>query len=77
MKIIKYMGREYEVPEWAKFIATDEDGGVFVYEMMPEHYEESGFVGVWDVRNILAKGRQQLVGNHLLNWQETLVKIEE
>lgn len=74
-KLIKYIGREYVVPDWAKFIATDEDGDIFVFEMMPEHYEEIGFVGFWDDRKIRPKGRQQLVGNNWVDWRKTLVKI--
>lgn len=75
MKIIEYMGHEFEVPEWAKFIATDEDGDIYVYDTMPELYEEGYGFGCWyQDRN---NGRGQLVVNRRWNWQETLVEIEE
>lgn len=33
--IIEYRRRQYNVPEWAKFIATDSDGRVYVYSDAP------------------------------------------
>lgn len=72
MKTIKYMGREYGVPDWAKFIATDEDGDIYVYETMP-HPEEDACSGYWEQN----KGQVMLLGNTGFNWQETLVEIEE
>lgn len=34
-KVIKYRGASYIVPTWAKFIAMDADGSVFVYAQRP------------------------------------------
>ena len=35
MKTVTYLEQDFEVPEWAKFIAADPDGTVDVYETMP------------------------------------------
>lgn len=73
-KTVEYMGYEYEVPDWAKFIATDEDGDIYVYEMMPEPREDD-VLGFWG--RGMNNGRVMRVGSHGWNWQETLVEIKE
>ena len=35
MKTITYRGLEIEVPDWAKFVATDSDGSLWVFERSP------------------------------------------
>ena len=35
MKTIEYRGRQYRVPVWVKFVATDEDGAVYGYSEKP------------------------------------------
>lgn len=72
MKTIKYMGCEYEVPDWAKFIATDEDGDVCVFDMMPD-LRENAVLGFWDGK---PSSLVRVVGSPGWKWQETLVKIE-
>lgn len=39
MKILVHQGAEYTVPDWAKFIATDVTGDVFVYENDPTYLD--------------------------------------
>jgi len=36
MKTVTYKGQVFTVPEWAKFIAADADGQVYVYDDKPE-----------------------------------------
>lgn len=38
MKTIKYLGVEYEVPNWVKFVVADEDGALYGYEHRPAGY---------------------------------------
>ncbi len=35
MKTVTYMLKNFQVPDWAKFIAADCDGQVFCYEASP------------------------------------------
>lgn len=37
-KTITYRGRTYTVPDWAKYIAQDGDGTVYVYSHAPVCY---------------------------------------
>lgn len=36
VKLVKYMGREFVVPTWAKFIAADRSFDVYVYAEPPD-----------------------------------------
>lgn len=40
MKKVVYLKQEFEVPEWAKWIAADSDGEVYAYAVKP--YRSSG-----------------------------------
>ena len=84
MKSIKYMGREYEVPDWARFIATDSDGDISVFELRPEISEEDEDGNGWWVRfGHRHMGRAMLVSESGSGsgsgsgWKDSLVKIEE
>lgn len=35
MKTITYIGIEYEVPDWVKFVVADANGEIFGYDMIP------------------------------------------
>lgn len=39
MKIQFHQGVHYTVPDWSKFIATDENGDVFAYENDPTYLD--------------------------------------
>ncbi len=41
MKQIEFMGQMFDVPEWAKWIAQDGDGSVYVYSLDP--YKEGNY----------------------------------
>lgn len=47
MKKVFYLGHEFDVPTWAKFIAADSTGVVYAYQKAPEwctkrgHYKAS------------------------------------
>jgi len=76
MKTIKYMGREYEVPDWAKFIATDEDGPTFVFSHKPGLYGN-----VWLLAGLPAlETKWARVGGEdgdlWDNWKDSLVEIK-
>lgn len=50
-KTVDYCGKQYNVPDWVKFIATDSDGAIFGYEEKPaisefwkEHISKKGRV---------------------------------
>lgn len=38
MKTVEFQGAEFEVPDWARWIAQDSDGSICVYENKP--YED-------------------------------------
>lgn len=35
MKTVKFEGQEYEVPEWCHWMARDEGGQVYAFEIQP------------------------------------------
>ena len=35
MKKVEFQGAEFEVPDWARWIAQDQDGSIYVYENIP------------------------------------------
>jgi hypothetical protein len=65
MKPALYKGITYNVPEWAKWLAEDFDGGLYAYELKPSSSE-----GGWNAFN---GGRWKFVAEIE---SETLVEIE-
>ena len=35
MNIVTYLGQEFKVPDWAKFLAADHDGAVYAFDKKP------------------------------------------
>ncbi|WP_448512149.1 hypothetical protein [Photorhabdus laumondii] len=71
---VKYFGIELSVPHWTKFIATDEMGLVFAYNMLPRTeflcYERWGSDSPSFQDEVIA-----VVDLEEMNWKETLVEL--
>lgn len=63
-KLIVYREEEYQVPNWVKYVATDENGVVWGYEEKPSSWE---FSGDWQ-----AKGRYVKIYSPDLDWENSL-----
>lgn len=42
MKRVLFQGTYFEVPDWAEFLAKDEDGEIYAYENKPHRQDEHG-----------------------------------
>lgn len=66
-KTVNYRGKQYTVPDWVKFIATDLNGSIFGYEMKPTmDLVSEGYVAT--------KGRVYRL--RWPEWQDTLQEID-
>ena len=65
MKNIQYQGRQYSVPIWVKFVATDKCGSIYGYEFEPY---KSG--GAW-----LGREGRVFVVTRDKEWDSSLVEV--
>ena len=65
MKSIQYQGRQYSVPIWVKFVATDESGSIYGYEFEP-YKSKSAWLG--------SEGRLFLVTRDK-EWDSSLAEV--
>lgn len=77
-KKIVYFGIEIVVPIWAKFIATEDDGAVLVFESKPVVMDESdkpyGLV-IWNNPDADEFEKVATVDLEGMDWKQTLVAI--
>lgn len=69
-------GMQLEIPEWAKYLAIDEDGEIFCFNQKPSTTlaDAESFGGIWDAD----KGENVILGRVALedtDWKETLLEI--
>lgn len=62
MKTVFFKGNQYTVPEWAKFIALDSDGEVYVYSVAPRLNEDTQNYGPTSSSECLRVGNINCVG---------------
>ena len=43
MKTITFEGREYEAPDWVRWVARDMDGSIYGYSAEPEPCDDNGY----------------------------------
>lgn len=63
---------EKDVPEWAQWVAQDEDGDWWAFEVLPDPVEEEGEPGRW----MEDTGQAYLIGNgtSIIPWTMTLLQ---
>ena len=69
-KTVNYRGKQYTVPDWVKFIATDLNGSIFGYEMKPAIDEKEDFFE-------MTAGRTICLGWPTIEeWRDTLQEVD-
>lgn len=70
MKTIEFEGKQYEVEDWVKFVARDEDGSINGYEAEP--YQSRPESNEWCCRNIF---RICSISETFDNWDKSLTEV--
>lgn len=69
VKRVTYFGIELEVPEWARYLATDKDGETFAFKTEPEIQKSPFWIGE-PCRMICTVDLLEM------DWEDTLVELE-
>jgi hypothetical protein len=75
MKTVEYRGNKYNVPWWARFIATDADGSVWAYEERPIaciHRDDQ-----WNFDQPGLREVAELEIEECPDWRDSLVELPE
>ena len=67
MKTITFEGNEYEVEDWVKYVARDEDGDICAFENKPFMYRN-----YWSTDNV---GKVHRMGAELDDWENSLIEV--
>lgn len=70
MKIVNYLGEDYNVEDWVEYIATDKDTSIYGYEKEPV---VDDFSGEWDI--VECSKYYQINILKLESWKKTMRKV--
>lgn len=68
MKTVKYQGKKFEVSDWVRYIAIDEDGSMWGFENKPE-------LNIYEDMWITSFGRYEQISDTFNYWENSLEKV--
>lgn len=73
-KEVEYFGNKLDVPEWVRWLATDQDGTVYGFEYEPTLMDiETKWTSYWEDDNFCEMAEVDLEG---MDYKQTLVKVK-